>query len=500
MKKFLVTVLILAVLGGSGYAAWRYLGPGAANSSDANNVVFVDAVSMIAGLEGGNGLSNRYNGVIEPQETWKVEQSQDQKIEEMYVEVGDNVKTGQELFKYDTTEAQNSLAQAEIDLERTANDIENTKAQIEELKAAQAKAGQDEQLNYTIEIQTAENTVKRTEYEQKSKQVEIEQLQKTINNSVVTSEIDGVVKTINTDSSSSINSYTGEAEPLLTILATGDYRVKGTVNEQNVPSLPLGSRVIVHSRVDENQIWRGTLDSIDMEDASSNQSDSYMYSGSSSNNSSSTYPFYVILDDDEGLMLGQHVYIEIDNGQMEAKSGLWLEAYYIVEEEGQNPYVWAANDKDRLEKRELTLGGFDEELQQYEILDGLTSSDYITYPSQGLEEGMPITHNIDEATFGMSDSDDGSDLGGDIDLSGEGYDDSLDGFLASDYDATMGDALMDDIPEGALADEGLLSEEQGMEDGQFSDEDLSDTNTDLSGEDGILYEGGGSSLSYGSGL
>ena len=27
MKKFLVTVLILAVLGGSGYAVWRYMGP-----------------------------------------------------------------------------------------------------------------------------------------------------------------------------------------------------------------------------------------------------------------------------------------------------------------------------------------------------------------------------------------------------------------------------------------------------------------------------------------
>lgn len=473
MKKFLVTVLILAVLGGSGYAVWRYLGPGKSESSDANNVVFVDSVSMIAGLEGGTGLNNRYNGVIEPQETWKLEQSQDQKIEEVYVKVGDTVKTGQKLFKYDTTEAQNSLAQAEIDLERTANDIENTKAQIEELKAAQAKAGADEQLNYTIEIQTAENTVKRTEYEQKSKKVEMEQLKKTINNSVVSSEIDGVVKTINTDSSS-MNAYTGEPDPLITILATGDYRVKGTVNEQNMQSLMLGSRVIVHSRVNEDQIWRGTLDSIDMESASSNQSD--MYYSNQSNNGSSTYPFYVVLDDDEGLMLGQHVYIEMANGQMEVKSGLWMPSYYIIQEEGSEPYIWAANSKDRLEKRVLTLGEFDEELDQYEILDGLEAGDYITYPSQGLKEGMPITHNIDEATFGMGGSEE------DLNLDNEEYDENFnfDDFLATGYDATMPDAsmadgIMDDIKEGDFADEDGLSKEQFSGGGEIGDADLGNT-------------------------
>lgn len=473
MKKFLVTVLILAVLGGSGYAVWRYLGPGKSESSDANNVVFVDSVSMIAGLEGGTGLNNRYNGVIEPQETWKLEQSQDQKIEEVYVKVGDTVKTGQKLFKYDTTEAQNSLAQAEIDLERTANDIENTKAQIEELKAAQAKAGADEQLNYTIEIQTAENTVKRTEYEQKSKKVEMEQLKKTINNSVVSSEIDGVVKTINTDSSS-MNAYTGEPDPLITILATGDYRVKGTVNEQNMQSLMLGSRVIVHSRVNEDQIWRGTLDSIDMESASSNQSD--MYYSNQSNNGSSTYPFYVVLDDDEGLMLGQHVYIEMDNGQMEVKSGLWMPSYYIIQEEGSEPYIWAANSKDRLEKRVLTLGEFDEELDQYEILDGLEAGDYITYPSQGLKEGMPITHNIDEATFGMGGSEE------DLNLNNEEYDENFnfDDFLATGYDATMPDAsmadgIMDDIKEGDFADEDGFSKEQFSGGGEIGDADLGNT-------------------------
>ena len=158
---------------------------------------------------------------------------------------------------------------------------------------------------------------------------------------------------------------------------------------------------------------------------------------------------------------------------MEAKSGLWLPSYYIVQEEESTPYVWAANEKEKLEKRELTLGEHDEEMDQYEILDGLTSGDYITYPSQGLEEGMPITHNFDEATFGMDNSGDDLNLD-DPDMVNEMYDDNFDDFLATGYDATMPDASMadavpDDIIEGDLADEGKLLDDQFLNEGVPSD-------------------------------
>ena len=56
-----------------------------------------------------------------------------------------------------------------------------------------------------------------------------------------------------------------------------------------------------------------------------------MSSASDDQTSSSTYPFYVNLDSSEGLMLGQHVYIEPDEGQDEKKSGIWLNDYFIVD-------------------------------------------------------------------------------------------------------------------------------------------------------------------------
>ena len=106
------------------------------------------------------------------------------------------------------------------------------------------------------------------------------------------------------------------------------------------------------------------------------------------------YPFYIELESADGLILGQHVYIELDNGQEQVKEGLWLYGSYIIQDE-EKPYVWVANDKDQLEKRYIELGEYDAEMDEYEIVSGLSGDDYITWPMQGLYEG--VTTVTDEA-------------------------------------------------------------------------------------------------------
>lgn len=71
-------------------------------------------------------------------------------------------------------------------------------------------------------------------------------------------------------------------------------------------------------------------------------------------------------------MLGQHVYIEPDEGQDEKKSGIWLNDYFIVDADTDSPYVWIANGQNKLEKRDVILGQYDEDLGEYEIADGLS--------------------------------------------------------------------------------------------------------------------------------
>ena len=59
----------------------------------------------------------------------------------------------------------------------------------------------------------------------------------------------------------------------------------------------------------------------------------------------------------------------------------------------KNPYVWAETEKGTLEKREVVLGTYDENMMQYKIENGLEESDYVAYPQDFLEEGMKTTHD-----------------------------------------------------------------------------------------------------------
>ena len=134
------------------------------------------------------------------------------------------------------------------------------------------------------------------------------------------------------------------------------------------------------------------MGSVDVNNGTSDDSSNDMYMGMASTSSddqttSTSYPFYVELDSSENLMLGQHVYIERDIGQDEKKDGLWLSDYYILDTDTNEPYVWAASDKNRLEKRYVTLGEHDDDLGEYKIVEGLTKKDAIAFPTAALEEG-----------------------------------------------------------------------------------------------------------------
>lgn len=184
------------------------------------------------------------------------------------------------------------------------------------------------------------------------------------------------------------------------------------------------------------------MTAVDLENPNSNQNNDY-YSSDSSGENSSSYPFYVDLDSVEGLMLGQHVYIEMDYGQTETKEGIWLEQYYIEMEE-EEPFVWAANDRDRIEKRKVTLGEYDEDLMKYEVVDGLTKDDYIAFPDVTVEEGAVAEKNIENMS--SSDSDQDEYLGDDDDLNMENnnlnFDDDDDTFMDDDDD------YLEDINDG----------------------------------------------------
>lgn len=388
-KKWLIAAAILIVFILAGIL-WFFLGRGSSSGSDEK--VYVSSISTITN-QGSLGIQQRFSGVVEPQQTYEVEAQPDRAIKEVHVEKGQDVTVGMPLFTYDTEQTQSELDQANLDLERMRNDIVNLKEQISTLEKEKRSAGKEEKLNYTTQIQTAQNDIKKTEYSIKSKEMEIAKLKDNIENATVVSEVSGAVKSINQNSNN--NQYYGEeaSNAFITILETGEFRVKGSVNEQNIYSVMEGQPVIIRSRVNDD-IWYGTMGAVDMENGQTGSNDMYSYGAEDSENQSTKYPFYITLDYDDGLMLGQHVYIEMDMGQEGEKTGLWLPEHFICDLD-KEPYVWADNGKGKLEKRSVVLGEYNMDLMEYEILEGLSLEDAITFPEETLSEGMGTQISMD---------------------------------------------------------------------------------------------------------
>ena len=279
-----------------GILGWRI---SADSKEKSGSPVYVNTVEQITSLGTGNGMVNRFAGVVESQETWSVQQNDHKAVKDILVKAGDQVQKGSPLYTYDTEKFQEELAQAQLDLERMNNEIAGMTASIQELEQERQKAAADSQAAYTFQIQEQELQLRQKQFDLQSKQLEIGKLQENISHSTVVSELDGVVKCIN-DGNTSMN-MDGDTS-FITVMKTGAYRVKGQMNEQNMASLMEGTPVVIRSRTDDSLSWRGTVSRIDRENPVMGNS-SYPVSSSdgSSAAASSSYPFYVELESGRDL-------------------------------------------------------------------------------------------------------------------------------------------------------------------------------------------------------
>ena len=376
MKKLLAILLgaclLLGVMTGCG--------------GNAEDAVTVQKVSDITS-QGSVGLVNRYAGLVVSGETATVKKG-DKKVLETYVKEGDFVTEGDVLFCYDNEAMELQLSKLLLELEGYENTISNAEEDIPNLERQRDAAPAAQQLTYSLQIQELQANVREATYNKGLKEREIENLQEALEDTDVRAPISGRVMSVKDSDDTSGYGDTSGSDAYITIMDMTTYQVKGTINELNVGTLSEGMNVLVRSRLDESVTWSGVLESIDWETKVENNNNRYYYgAGSDEMTSSSKYPFYVKLNDVTGLILGQHVYIEPDYGQQEVREGLWLPEYYIVDADS-SPYVWAANGRDRLEKRGVSLGDYDVERGEYQIISGLKESDYIAFPMDGLSAGM----------------------------------------------------------------------------------------------------------------
>ena len=350
--------------------------------------VYVQSVGDLMGM-GGIAPGDRFAGLVVSENVAQIQKDSDRSVAELLVREGDDVKEGDILFSYDMDEVQLQLDKQRLEREQLIATIENYKEQIKDLEARRNRVSAADQLDYTVQIQSAQVDLKEAELNLKGKEAEIAHSESILENVEVKSPVTGRVQSI---SENGMDNY-GNPLAYITIQQSGSYRVKGMLGELQRGGLMEGSRMKIVSRTDDGVFWLGTVTLVDYENPSQgSQYDMYYGVSSDEMTASSKYPFYVELDGTDGLMLGQHVYMELDAGAEET-SGISVSSAFIAYEEDGSAYVWAEN-RNKLEKRTVTLGEYNPMNDTMEVLEGLTEEDFIAFPDPELcQTGVPTTHD-----------------------------------------------------------------------------------------------------------
>lgn len=395
MKKIVIPIIIAAIAVG-GIAVYKsgILEKAGATNGDSSEVY----VMPLADIMGANSSysTNVFMGVVEGQESTSLTKSSERELDTVFVAEGDFVEVGTPLFSYKSDKLEAENTQYGYDIERYNLEIKDYTDNIEKNQAELAKIKTDteedkntkERLNNEIngwntDIAIAQNNIAQT-------QAKIEENNKKISNSTVSSTVAGTITKVADDT----NPYTTDGT-FITILASKEMRVKGQINEQNVWAINVDEPVTLRSRVNKDQTWHGTITKIDTESKQEENNNNY-YGGGNSEGSSTKYPFYVTLEDSEGLMMGQHLYIELgqtDAAEMDFSDGTYIYEYYIAYDEEGNPFLWV--DKGgKLAKQQIELGDYYEEQMVY-ALSGIDKDVSVAYPMEDFTEGMKTVSGIE---------------------------------------------------------------------------------------------------------
>ena len=358
--------------------------------SEGGTAVYVQSVAELSGM-GGIAPDDRFAGLVVSENVAEVNRDSDKTIEELLVKAGDDVTEGQILFSYDTEQLQLTLDKQRLELEQLLATIENYKDQIADLEKQRKRVYASAQLQYTVQIQSLQVDLKEAELKLKAKEQEVAKSEDVLQNADVKSPVTGRVQAINENGT---DQY-GNPMAYITIQQSGSYRVKGTLGELQRGGIMEGTRMRVVSRTDESVFWLGTVSLVDYENPSQgNSNNMYIGMGADEMTASSKYPFYIELDNTDGLILGQHVYLKVEKEEGEV-SGIPISMAFICYDDEGLAYVWAENDHNKLEKRLITLGAPNDMMGTVSVIEGLTETDYIAFPDGELcQEGASTTHEM----------------------------------------------------------------------------------------------------------
>ena len=339
--------------------------------------------------------SDKFAGVVVSENVIEIDRDTEKQIDELYVAAGDEVRVNEKLFEYDTDTLSLTVDKQELEMDKLEQQIKDLNTQIKDLEKqiktekAKKEKNQDKQLLATLDLQLRSVKADHTQatYDKTSLQAEITYNKNMLKNAVVRSPIKGTVRSINESGS-----------PYITIQQADAYQVKGVLNELSLNAgIMEGVGVTILSRTDATAYWTGVVSMVDYNNAASNEYDQMYGGGGDGMSTSTSYPFYITLEDTDGLLLGQHVYIQVSaaavpDDLLRIPAGYVMDVVMDEETYLTTGTVWGVDLQTlKLTSVTVTLGEYDPTYDTYVILEGITAEDYLADPAApGVKEGAAV--------------------------------------------------------------------------------------------------------------
>jgi len=260
MKKAIVTLLVVGVVGGSAYAYYHYKDSGPKFTVASAQVTRGDIVDTVGAT-----------GTLQAVTTVQVGSQVSGTISELRVDFNSLVKKGQVLARLDPSLFQTQIEQAKANLVRSQADLERQKVALDDAnqKLTRARELSARQLLAKSDLDAAEIAAKSAEAQLKSSEAQITQAQASLNqnevnieHTVIEAPIDGLVISRNVDVGQTVASSL--QAPTLFVLAADltKMQVVANLDESDVGRIRPGQ--VVTFRVDAYpaETFRGTVSQV----------------------------------------------------------------------------------------------------------------------------------------------------------------------------------------------------------------------------------------------
>src|SRR5688500_2380887 len=264
MKKLILTLIVLAVIGGGTYAYYK------------NKAVPEPKISTLELTRGDVVEAVQATGTLQAVKTVNVGTQVSGVVQNLYADFNDIVKKGQVIARLDPSLINVAIEQREASVTRANADLERLRVSLvdAERKLEQAKQMWDKQLIPRDQLETADLNVKTMKSQIKSSEAGLIQAQADLNtqkvnlgHTVITAPIDGVVIQRSVDEGQTVQASMNAPTLYLIAEDLSKMQVLANIDEAEIGKVRTGQPVTFDVDAYPGEIFTGTVSQIRLQPA-----------------------------------------------------------------------------------------------------------------------------------------------------------------------------------------------------------------------------------------